>query len=239
MSKYADLRQLLLENERCYVDEIHRLDHDPKVLLLPENAIDQGGGWLYLPAEAGSGDWNIARMLGQGNVAFKALSLLPDAETHLLVPPKFADLFADAHAAQSSLVYFEGCAAPAHERQSAQIDLSSLHPGLQLQSRRAGADFAFYLLLEGQIQGYIKAIHLAPNHVEVYIEVQPAMRQRGFGEYLLFEALKEAANTHRCLVYTVDAENVASLSLARKAGLQQFMELSRFLRPYSGLSAPL
>jgi len=238
MSKYANLRQLLLENERCYVDEIHRLDHDPKVMLLPENAIEQGGGWLYLPAEPGSGDWNIARMLGQGNEALKALSLLPDAETHLLVPPKFADLFAD-HAAQSSLVYFEGCAAPTHERQPAQVDLSSLHAGLQMQSHRAGAGFAFYLLLEGQIQGYIKAIHLTPHHVEVYIEVQPAMRQRGFGEYLLREALREAASTGRFLVYTVDAENAASLALARKAGLQQFMQLARFLRPYSGLSEPV
>ena len=57
-----------------------------------------------------------------------------------------------------------------------------------------------------------------------------AMRQRGFGEYLLREALKEAANTGRSLVYTVDAENAASLALARKAGLQQFMQLARFLR---------
>jgi len=238
MSKYADLRQLLLENERCYVDEIHRLDHDPKVMQLPENAIEQGGGWLYLPSEPGSGDWNIARMLGQGNVAVKALALLPDAEAHLLVPPKFADLFAADHAARSSLIYFEGCAAPAHEQQPALVDLSSLQAGLQLQSRRAGADFAFYLLLAGQIQGYIKAIHLTLHHVEVYVEVQPAMRQRGFGEYLLRAALREAANTCRSLVYTVDAENVASLALARKAGLQQFMQLARFLRPYSGLSEP-
>jgi L-amino acid N-acyltransferase YncA len=232
MSKYADLRQLLLENERCYVDEIHRLDHDPKVMLLPENAIEQGGGWLYLPAEPGSGDWHIARMLGQGSVAVTALTLLPEAETHLLVPEKFADLFADGHAAQSSLIYFEGRAAPAAERQPAKVDLTSLHPGLQMQSRRAGADFAFYLLLEGQIQGYIKVIHLTPNHVEVYIEVQPAMRQRGLGEYLLRAALQEAANTGRSLVYTVDAENTASLSLARKAGLQQFMQLARFLLRY-------
>jgi len=42
--------------------------------------------------------------------------------------------------------------------------------------------------------------------------------------------LAEAANTGRSLVYTVDAENAASLSLARKAGLQQFMQLARFLR---------
>ncbi|KAF1083496.1 MAG: hypothetical protein GQF41_0274 [Candidatus Rifleibacterium amylolyticum] len=230
MSKYADLRLLLLENERCYVDEIHRLDQDPKVMLLPENAIEQGGGWLYLPAEAGSCDWSLARLLGQGSVAVKALPLLPDAEINLLVPEKFADLFAGDHAAQSSLLYFEGRTVPAPERQSAQVDLSSLHPELQLQSRRSGADFAFYLLLEGQIQGYIKAIHLTPSHVEVYIEVQPAMRQRGFGEYLLREALAEAANTGRSLVYTVDAENAASLSLARKAGLQQFMQLARFLR---------
>ncbi|PKL47119.1 MAG: hypothetical protein CVV42_14140 [Candidatus Riflebacteria bacterium HGW-Riflebacteria-2] len=239
MSKYTDMRRLLLENERCYVDEIHRLDHDPKVRLLPENAIEKGGGWLFLPAETGSGDWNIARMLGQGSEALKALTLLPAAETHLLVPPKFAELFAAAYAAQTPLLYFEGRVAPAHALPDASVDLTSLQAGLQLQSRRAGADFAFYLLLEGQIQGYIKAIHLTPNHVEVYIEVQPAMRQRGFGEYLLREALKEAANTGRSLVYTVDAENVASLTLARKAGLQQFMQLARFLRPYSGLSGPV
>lgn len=239
MSKYADLRRLLLENERCYVDEIHRLDHDPKVRLFPEDTIEQGGGWLYLPSEPDSGDWNIARMLGQGNVAIESLALLPDAETHLLVPTRCARHFAADHAGQSPLIYFEGVAAPGHERQPAHLDLSSLRPGLQLESRRAGADFAFYLLLEGQIQGYIKTIRITPNHLEVYIEVQPAMRQRGCGEYLLRQALKEAAQNDRSLIYTVDADNVASLSLAQKAGLQQFMQLARFLRPYSGLSGSL
>jgi len=66
MSKYADLRQLLLENERCYVDEIHRLDHDPKVMQLPENAIEQGGGWLYLPSEPGSATGTSRVCWGRG-----------------------------------------------------------------------------------------------------------------------------------------------------------------------------
>lgn len=231
MNRFADLLRMLLENERCYVDEIHRLNTDPSVQLFPENAAEAGGGWLLLPAEPGSGDWNIARMLGQGNEAVKSLALLPKAETNLLVPQKCSALFAANYSRQSPLLFFEGCVAPGQGRQSAATDLSGPWHELKLQ-RRAGAsegDFALYLLEEGQIQGYIKSIHLTPHHVEVYIEVQPAMRQRGLGEYLLHLALIEAAQTGRSLVYTVDADNAASLALARKVGLQQFLQLNRFL----------
>lgn len=234
MTRFADLRLMLLENERCYVDEIHRLNADPSVQLFPEDAVEAGGGWLYLPAEPGSGDWNIARMLGQGSAAAKALPQLPSAETNLLVPQKFSALFADSCARQSPLIFFEGCAAPGRSRQVAASDLSGIWHELKLQRRTGGADgdFALYLLAEGQIQGYIKSIHLTPQHVEVYIEVQPAMRQRGLGEYLLHLALIEASQTSRSLVYAVDADNAASLALARKVGLQQFLQLDRFL--YNG-----
>lgn len=231
MNRFADLLRMLLENERCYVDEIHRLNTDPSVQLFPENAVEAGGGWLLLPAEPGSGDWNIARMLGQGSAAASALPLLPSVETNLLVPQKCSALFADNYARQSPLIFFEGCAAPGKSRQSASTDLSGPLHELKLQRRSDGAtgDFALYLLAVGQIQGYIKSIHLTPHHAEVYIEVQPAMRQRGLGEYLLHLALIEAAQTGRSLVYTVDADNAASLALARKVGLQQFLQLDRFL----------
>ena len=222
---------MLLENERSYVDEIHRLNTDSAVNLFPDNAFENGGGWLYLPAESGSGDWNIARMLGQGSAAASALPLLPSAETNLLVPQKCSELFAGNYLRQNSLIFFEGCAASGQSRQSAAADLSGPLHELKLQRRSEGAagNFALYLLAEGQIQGYIKSIHLTPHYVEVYIEVQPGMRQRRIGEYLLHLALIEAAQTGRSLVYTVDADNVASLALARKVGLQQFLQLDRFL----------
>ena len=232
MSKYAQLHQMLRENERCYVDEIHRLNTDPTIQLLPDDAIERGGGWLYLPAEPGSGDWHIARMLGQGSKALAALPLLPSPEINLLVPEKYSALFADKCSLQTPLIFFEGCILHAQDRHCQPIKLPGHLSSLNLQRRCDGAEgsFALYLLAEGQIQGYIKSIHLTPNYVEVYIEVKPAMRQQGLGEYFLRQALCEAAQTGRALVYTVDADNSASLALAKKAGLRQFMQLDRFLK---------
>lgn len=234
MSKYAQLRQMLRENERCYVDEIHRFDADPAVQLLPDDAIEKGGGWLYLPAEHGSGDWHIARMLGQGSEALNALSLLPSADTNLLVPEKFSALFSDKCSLQTPLIFFEGSISRAQNRRCESTELSEHFPGLHMQRRYDGTkgDFALYLLADGQIKGYIKSIHLTPNYVEVYIEVQAAMRQQGLGEHLLHQALYEAAQTGRSLVYTVDADNTASLALAKKIGLRQFMQLDRLLKSW-------
>ena len=231
MKSPADLRRWLLENERCFVDEIHRLDTDPAVKLFPVNAVESGGGWLYLPAEPGSGDWNIARLLGHGSTALAALPLLPQAETNLLVPQKFSALFADGFVRQTSLLFFAGRATPGQPWHDSSADLSGPLHELKLQRHSDGTDgdFALYLLADSQIQGYIKSIRLTPNFAEVYIEVQPAMRQRGLGEHLLHLALLEAAQTHRSLVYTVDVENHASLALAKKVGLQQFLQLDRFL----------
>ncbi|MBU1105662.1 MAG: GNAT family N-acetyltransferase [Candidatus Riflebacteria bacterium] len=234
MKSLSDLRCWLLESEHYYVDEIHRLNTDSAVQLFPDDASALSGGWLYLPAEPGSGDWNIARMLGQGSEALTTLTLLPETETNLLVPSEFSHLFVDRFKQQSSLIYFEGVhtATDAVDGEAAvSADVLS-KSGLTLQ-RRAGDEagsFALYLLAEDQIQGYVKSIRLTPNFAEVYIEVQPGMRQRGLGNHLLSLALLEAAKSGRNLIYTVDADNQASLALTRKVGLQQFLQLDRFLK---------
>lgn len=236
MNLDADLQEFLYRHEKYFVDELHRLQTAPELLTLFFRD-DPGfeGGWLFMQAEPDSGDWNIARMLGNPEIALACLHLLPDVESYLLIPEGAEHHFANDYRQASSLLWFLNDAqhhdsfALTHEAAAMGFDLNIKMD--QSDDSATDSGFAIYLLRQQKVQGYIKTIHSTKNFVEVYIEVKPSLRNRGLGTMLLQQACSLAFSLKRQLIYAVDAENKASIKIALKSGLKQFTRCSRFIRP--------
>lgn len=258
MTAHRVLLESLYENEAFFVDEIDRVLSQPEnIRLFPDDALSAGGGWLFMPGEPGSGDWNIARMIGDGRVAFEHVHLLPAPETHLLVPETEAAIFIGHYKQLSSLLLFvsdetvatgkktgmtganDSSATAGYEEdpESGRIYLELIAEGFKLSFRTfdssvtdpSGPGFAIYLLRDGHVQGYIKSIHATRNCDEVYIEIIPELRGRGYGAKILKLAVKKVRQQNRNLIYLVDEINQASVATARSAGLTQIATIRRFL----------
>lgn len=218
----------LLNDEIAFVEEISRLCLQPETLkILVDREMN---GWLYMPGESGSADWNLARAIGEINRAALLIDTLPPDELQLLVGETGLKCF-EGWQTQGSIHWF---AAPVNEKAA----VPACPPGFDArirQVRRQCREFqAFfpevYLFADRQMVGFIKTIRETHNCFEVYIEVLPAYRGRGLGRFLLLKMLEESGKISRRLTYAVANDNHASLALAKRAGLQKFNELFRITR---------
>ncbi len=254
MSAWSELLSYCYLQENLFVDEIDRIQTSPEQLrLFPENALQSGGGWLFMAGELGSGDWNLARQIGDAKTAADQTDLLPPLETHLLVSGDAAPLFVEKFKQLGSLVYFSNAdellsnkdlsgaadrTAVCREAVDAMIaQLQSADFTVKFRDSTGNSpaqpqdDVTIYLLANDRVQGYIKTIRNTRSCLEVYIEVIPSLRRRGLGKALLRLALSKAGISGKAIVYAVDEENVASMATARSAGLHEILRLSRFLKP--------
>lgn len=254
MNTWPEMLEYCYGHENLFVDEIDRIQTSPEQLrLFPANALQHGGGWLFMAGELGSGDWNLARLIGDAKIAAMQLDLLPQLETHLLVPGEAASLFVGQFKQLGSLVYFsDTCELNIQETLSAAEGkdvccaktVATLIDNLKSNgfavkfkdstgafADKQNEDLTIYLLDNGRVQGYIKTIRTTGNCLEVYIEVIPSLRQRGLGRTLLSLAVARAGVLGKSIIYAVDEENTASMATARSAGLQEILRLSRFLKP--------
>ena len=243
MSVSKEIIDFFRQNELLFVDEIDRLRRQPSLVSACPGNLLQNGGWLFMAAEPGSGDWNLARLLGDPDCAIEALGLLPDVESQLLVPEPVAELFSRKLLPQPALLNF----VDAEVDDYAGLDNNCLPAGFALEIRFAGPvaagaavddtsvdELSVFLLADEQVQGYVKTIRHSQNFSEVYIELKPAMRGRGLAPELLRQAVLALRRRHRRLFYSVSADNAPSLATARRTGLQPAFSLARFLKPQSG-----
>ncbi len=234
------LADYLYQHEQLYVDEIDRLERQPsQVSIFPAEAW-QTGGWLFMAAEPASGDWNLARLVGDPAGAAKHIGLLPDVETSLLVPAEHASLFDGSLTRQPDMLTFIS----SNSFHSSDSNLFKLPDGFTLAIKMPGqpgseclqgttgaVSSTVFLLNEGKVQGYVKIIRQSRNFAEVYIELKPTCRGRGLAPVLLRKASEEIHQRGYRLIYVVASDNAPSLATARRAGLQHSFSLARFLRP--------
>lgn len=223
MRKLSGLLEFMYTDENRYVDEIDRLQTDAhSVRLLPENACEKGG-WIYLPAVTGSGDWNLARLVGSAAEALACEKLLPHEEMTLLVPDEAAGLFAGKFRQQPALHYYlADCA----DCLSPRADLK-LPEGFDIEERPGDG---LYMFFDGQMQGYVKIIRNTRNFSEVYIELRPAIRGRNLAPAILARASAMLKKQQKIMTYVVADDNAPSLATAKRAGLHHIFSLHRFLR---------
>jgi len=241
---FGSLINYLSKNETAYVDEIDRLIRSPAdVKIIPENLVENGGGWIYLSGEPGSGDWNLARMIGIPQKAFDCLAFLPEAEINLLLPENVFIGQSNNLQQLSRLCFFiDDCCT-----ENAEIELLSMQQAIEEEFCKSGFSLrtryfdidklsddggfldGIYLLNKEAVKGYVKVVRRSPGCNEVYIEIEPALRNCGTGSGLLKYAVFECHKKKKKLIYAVDEENLASIATARRAGLKHFQTLSRFL----------
>ncbi len=240
MTLQTRLLDYLYRHEHLYVDEIDRLERQPsQVHVFPADAW-QTGGWLFMAADPASGDWNLARLLGDPSIAAEHLALLPDLETSLLVAAEQAALFAARLTRQPDMLTFVSADSPdsldsASEKLPVGFSLAIKMPGRLHEELRQGNEEsvspAVFLLHEDQVQGYVKIVRQSRNYAEIYIELKPACRGRGFAPILLRQAIAEIHRRGCRLSYVVAADNAPSLATARCAGLLHSFSIARFIRP--------
>lgn len=221
-----DLLAYLLQREKFFVEEIDRLCFKPDSVQI--FADEKFNGWLYLPGESQSADWNLARLIGRPQEAGVWLDQLPSHELQLLVPETALDFFPQFQQS-SSLFWFESSIISVPKAQNMS--------GFEFKTRQKpnecklfnGSFIEIYLLRQQEIVGLVKTIKETPRCTEVYIEVAPAWREKGLGSWLLGQMLAATAKLGKCLTYAVADDNPASLALARKMGLRQFNRLLRLV----------
>lgn len=217
----------LEEREVEFVEELHRITHDSqKALLIGDVNALLTGGWIVLLAEQGSGDWNMARMIGDPASAFSLINLLPQIELQFLIPEGVTDWLPKNLGFSGSIDFFSSDNIARVESEFI-LPVSSLTVKEKIEKTKSF--FATYLFLEESIVGYIKSTRYSGNYIEVYIEVAPDWREKGLGQWLLQKSIFLIHSWNKKLLYVVDIDNSPSLATARSCGLKKFMRLNRFL----------
>lgn len=221
MNPQQALLDHLYQHEVLYVDEIDRLQRQPEsVSIIAEKSIFTGG-WIYLHAESGSGDWNLARLVGCPEAALASLNMLPDEETRLLVPPEAAGLFKHLHQ-EPDLIFF--CS----REDDFEREIKPLAAEFSLKTNFENGLPAIYLCRSDEVCGYVRPIRQTRHFVEVYIELKPAYRGHGLASPLLACAVEELHRLEKKLYYAVSADNLPSLKTALGTGLVNIFSLLRF-----------
>jgi len=245
MNSTSKILKFLYADEQAFVDEIDRVENSPdKVLLIPEDCFEQGGGWLFSYGEADSGDWNLARMIGQAEVAFRYANLLPKAEINLLFPENTGKDLLNGLILKSSLLFFADKKTGESKEISGNLfEKNQIKPFCQVKIRtlqgqakpyEEGELDGVYLVAEEMVKAYVKVIRRSKKFNEVYIEVEPSMRLQGIGWNLLKMAILQCRKRKKTLIYAVDQDNPASVATAEKAELFHYQTLARAILTADG-----
>ena len=225
------LLEYLLGQEVFFVEEIDRLYFDQQSIKPVLD--DELNGWLYLPGEPGSADWNLARMLGSAERANPLLEKIPRGELQLLVAETAVSCFPEwVKTGLISWYVSDGDSlSEVFEKKLDELDLTwqfRVRPAVSKAISTVGKEI-FLLDSRSRIAGLVKTIRETPNFVEVYIEVAPEYRERGLGRTLLAKMIAESRLKGKSITYAVDQNNHASLALAKSVNLRPFNQLFRLI----------
>ena len=223
------LLELLYNSENRYIDEIDRLEKNPDEVCFVDAG--DGSGFVCLEASENSFDWNIARLVGDwqiaktvvGNIPFKDYVLLADDGSELAdyqnIKPK------------GSLLYFENSVSsePVYDESDYKSYLNCSEMGLPKDSIRAKASALnsriddLYFVMKNRICGYIKVIKSTWHYAEVAIEINAEYRGQGFGTVLMELMVRQFAQKGLKMSYVVENSNVPSVKIAEKYLRQAFI----------------
>jgi GNAT superfamily N-acetyltransferase len=228
----------LLTQEQYFVDELYQLVFRPESVRFfqAEKDGDVLNGWLYLKGQENSADWHLARLIGQAETAFEITGRLPAHELQLLVSESDSERITGFEKIGRIFWYQSSIdnGAKFKDLQNAFFQENSFK-NLKLVRKEAPvlnenwncANISLYLLQNEMMIAYIKTIRETPNFVEVYIEVTPGRRERGIGTFLLSAFSCLVHEIGKKVSYAVDESNLASISIAEKAGLTRYFSLVR------------
>jgi L-amino acid N-acyltransferase YncA len=233
------LLKKLLQQQKYFVEEIDRMLCAPeKIKLFPKNLKNTGeASWIYMAGDSDSADWNLARCINDPEIAQEYLHLLPKNETQLLInktdEPNFVKQIK-----RGEIFWFESSRnleSVLHNyknklKNQNWFNNSEIRPRKNVVSIKKckRLNLELYLFNKNTMLGFIKTIRETPDFVEVYIEIRPDFQGKGAGTFLLLQMINLVQNNDKNLVYSVEADNLASIRIAQKANLSRFNTLSRF-----------
>ena len=223
------LLELLYNSENRYIDEIDRLEKNSDEVSFVDAG--NGSGFVCLEATENSFDWNIARLVGDwqiakaviGNIPFKDYVLLLDEGSDLTNNQNFKP--------NGSLLYYENSVStePVYDEDDYKSYLNCSEMGLPKDSIRAKASALnsriddLYLIMKNRICGYIKVIKSTWHYAEVAIEINAEYRGQGFGTVLMELMVRQFASKGLKMSYVVENSNVPSVKIAEKYLSQAFI----------------
>ena len=223
------LLELLYNSENRYIDEIDRLEKNSDEVSFVDAG--NGSGFVCLEATENSFDWNIARLVGDwqiakaviGNIPFKDYVLLVDEGSDLTNNQNFKP--------NGSLLYYENSVStePVYDEDDYKSYLNCSEMGLPKDSIRAKASALnsriddLYLIMKNRICGYIKVIKSTWHYAEVAIEINAEYRGQGFGTVLMELMVRQFGQKGLKMSYVVEEDNSPSVKLAENYLRQAFI----------------
>ena len=223
------LLELLYNSENRYIDEIDRLEKNSDEVSFVDAG--NGSGFVCLEATENSFDWNIARLVGDwqiakaviGNIPFKDYVLLVDEGSDLTNNQNFKP--------NGSLLYYENSVStePVYDEDDYKSYLNCSEMGLPKDSIRAKASALnsriddLYLIMKNRICGYIKVIKSTWHYAEVAIEINAEYRGQGFGTVLMELMVRQFGQKGLKMSYVVEEDNSPSVKLAKNYLRQAFI----------------
>lgn len=211
-----NLLQYFYQNEFFHVDEIDRIKEG-------KYYGDKSGGWFFLSGNKGSGDWDMARLIGAPEQGVRYFQEVPKENTVFMIPR--LRVGADYGEPQEHLLNLAeypkkgtiSCYVSKARRMFDFLHRDKLSEDYDLVYRKQYT----WLCYKGIGIGYVMPIRWSKNAVEVYIEIIPEHRGKGLSLILLKTAVKHLAALNKRIVYLVFEDNVPSLKLVQRAGFEQ------------------
>ena len=228
------LLELLYNQEYRYIDEIDRLERYPDEVTFVENSEDSG--WVCLGTNDNSFDWNIARLVGNIDIAKRAIEKIPFND-YVLLTDEDSDLSEiEFLKPNGSLLYFENSVSVSSEYNEMESNtyLNSSEVGLPKECIKPKASSLnsriddLYLIMKNRVCGYIKVIKNTWHYSEVAIEINAEYRNQGYGTALMELMTRQFALKGQKLSYVVEEDNIASLKLARNF-LRESFKLDKYI----------
>lgn len=220
-----NLLQYFYENELFYVDEIDRIKEG-------KYYGDEAGGWFFLLGNKGSGDWDMARLIGELEDGAKYFSQVPKENTVFMVSRRGARTDTEPRSGhenrQNNLFdlseYPKKAVIRCYASKARSLcDFSDFFKGNSLEKGYSFTHSKNYtwLCYKGVGIGYVMPIRQSKNAVEVYIEIAPEHRGKGLSLALLKTAVKHLSSHNKRIVYLVFEDNLPSIKLVQRAGFEQ------------------
>ena len=223
------LLELLYNSENRYIDEIDRLEKNPDEVCFVDAG--DGSGFICLKATENSFDWNIARLVGDWQIAKSVVGNIPFND-YVLLLDEGSDLTDNQNFKfNGSLFYFENSVSsePFYDEEDYKSYLNCSEMGLPKDSIRAKASALnsrlddLYFIMKNRICGYIKVIKSTWHYAEVAIEINAEFRGQGFGTLLMELMVRQFASKGLKMSYVVEDSNEPSVKIAEKYLRQAFI----------------